>query len=136
MSDSVEYLSPEWFRRADEAVATLAAIPSTVTVAVRVVDLPRNRADVPYRLVLGPDRVRILPIEIDAAPSETELGDVTLTMSYEIASAIARGEIGAQRAFLDGEVRLGGDTTALLGHQADLAEIEDRLSDLRSRTRY
>ncbi|MDH5520446.1 MAG: hypothetical protein OEZ14_07930, partial [Acidimicrobiia bacterium] len=61
---------------------------------------------------------------------------VTLTMSYAIASAIARAEIGAQRAFLDGEVRLGGDTTALLGHQAQLAEIEDRLGELRARTRY
>jgi len=136
MSDSVEYLSPDWFRLADEAVATLAAIPSPVTVAVRVVDLPGNRADVPYRLVLGPDRIRILATKTGVAPSETERGDVTLTMSYEIASAIARGEIGAQRAFLDGEVRLGGDTTALLGHQADLADIEDRLSDLRSRTTY
>ena len=53
-----------------------------------------------------------------------------------IAAAIARGEIGAQRAFLDGEIRLGGDTTALLGHQAELAEIDDRLADLRAITRY
>lgn len=133
MSDPVEYLSPAWFRHADEAVATLTPIPTPVTVSVRVVDLPRDRGDVPYRLVLGPDRVRLLA---DEGRSTDGQGDVTLTMSYEIASAIARGEVGAQRAFLDGEVRLGGDTTALLGHQARLAEIEDRLSDLRSRTRY
>lgn len=134
MNETVEYLTAEWFQHADEAVATLPALPSAVTVAVRVVDLPRNRPDVPYRLVLGPGRVRILATETGGLDAVE--GDVTLTMSYEVASAIARGEIGAQRAFLDGEVRLGGDTTALLGHQAHLAEIEDRLSELRSRTRF
>lgn len=134
MSNPVQYLSAEWFRAADEAVAGLAPIPSPVTVAVRVVDLPHGRADVPYRLVLGPERVRILADAAD--PADGLNGAVTLTMSYGIASAIARGDVGAQRAFLDGEVRLGGDTTTLLGHQTHLAEIEDRLGELRSRTRY
>lgn len=134
MSETVDYLSPEWFRRADDSVAALSPIPSSVTVAVNVVGLPRGRHDVRYQLVLGPDRVRIVPVDGDG-PDDRH-GDVTLTMSYDVASAIARGEIGAQRAFLDGEVRLGGDTTALLGHQARLAEIEDRLGDLRSRTTY
>lgn len=135
MSGSVDYLSAQWFRDADEALAGLTPIPSAVTVAVRVVDLPRGRDDVPYRLILGPDRVRIAADGHDD-PTDGERDAVTLTMSYAIATAIARGEIGAQRAFLDGEVRLGGDTTTLLGHQARLAEIEDRLGELRSRTRY
>ncbi len=136
MSEPVEYLGPEWFRQADEAVAALTPIPSPVTVAVRVTDLPRGRRDIGYRLVLGPDRVRVLATEHRSGAATDEHEGVSLTMSYDIASAIARGEIGAQRAFLDGEVRLGGDTTALLGHQARLAEIEDRLGDLRSRTTY
>ncbi|MDH3299714.1 MAG: SCP2 sterol-binding domain-containing protein [Acidimicrobiia bacterium] len=134
MSETVDYLGPDWFRQADESVAALSPIPSSVTVAVKVVGLPGDRGDVRYQLVLGPDRVRILPVDGDE--TDNGHGDATLTMSYDVASAIARGEIGAQRAFLDGEVRLGGDTTALLGHQARLAEIEDRLGDLRSRTTY
>ncbi len=130
--ESVDYLSAEWFREADDAVAALTPIPSAVTVAVNVHGLSRDRADVSYRLVLGPARVHILAAEPDGAAG----GDVSLTMAYDVAAAIARGEIGAQRAFLDGHVRLGGDTTALLGNQAQLAEIEDRLGDLRARTRY
>ena len=126
---TVEYLSPEWFTEADEAVAALSPIPTAVTVTVTVTDGPRDRPDVRYELVLGPDRVRI----IGGANRD---GNVSLTMSYRVAAAIAQGETGAQRAFLDGEVRLGGDTTMLLGHQEQLARIEDRLSDLRARTRY
>ncbi len=125
---TIDYLSPEWLRSAGQAVASLVPIPSSVVVAVRVVDLPGGRADVEYCLVLGPDRVDI----VIGGPDP----DVSLTMPYEIAAAIAQGSIGAQRAFLDGDVRLGGDTTALLGHQDQLAEIEDRLGELRSRTRF
>ncbi len=136
MNDMVEYLSEEWFREADAEVAALSPIPSPVTVVVEVGARRGHGAqDVTYRLVLGPDRVRVLAGE-PGSDGDAADGHVTLTMTYETASAIAQGKIGAQRAFLDGDVRLGGDTTALLGHQARLAEIEDRLSDLRSRTRY
>ena len=52
------------------------------------------------------------------------------------ACAIAQGLTGAQRAFLDGKIQLGGDTTALLGHQGQLSQIDDQLSGLRAQTVY
>jgi hypothetical protein len=122
-----EYLSSQWFEQADADLARLPVLADGVTIAVRVTGGGR-RPDVAYRLVLGPDRVRMI--------SDDYPGDVRLTMSYEISAAIARGELGAQRAFLDGKIQLGGDTTALLGHQRQLAEIDDQLADLRARTRF
>jgi hypothetical protein len=129
----IPYLSNEWFRLADEALSNLRPIPEPVTVAVRVT--PARGVDdvettgsgiIHYRLVLGPDRVRMI--------ADDEPGDVRLTMSFATASAIARGDAGAQRAFLNGEVQLGGDTTALLGHQDHLSQIDDQLVPLRDRT--
>lgn len=124
---SIPYLSDEWIRQADEALAGLAAVAGDVTVAVRVTG-DGERPDVSYRLVLGPDKVRMI--------GDDQNGDVRLTMPYAVSAAIAQGRIGAQRAFLNGQIQLGGDTTALLGHQAPLAEVDDRLAELRARTRF
>ena len=123
----IGYLGDEWLRAADQAVRDLTPIPSAVIVAVQV-DRDNHEPPVRYRLVLGPDRVRLL--------ADDEPGQVLLIMSYQTACAIAQGRLGARRAFLDGDIRLGGDSTALLGHQRQLAEIDDRLAELRSRTRF
>jgi lipid-binding SYLF domain-containing protein len=62
--------------------------------------------------------------------------DLVLTLAYDLAVSIASGTASAQRAFLDGDIRLGGDVTVLLGTVDALATIDDRLSDLRSVTSY
>lgn len=148
----IDYLSDEWLGEADRAVADLPPLPDAVTVGIRIID---GGAVIGYSLVLGPDRVSIRPYRGDTedpsatspastAEPSTETGDdrdrphddVRLTMPMEVAVGIARGQAGAQRAFLDGHIQLGGDTTVLLGYQQHLAEIDDRLSDLRSRTRF
>ncbi|MDH3296114.1 MAG: SCP2 sterol-binding domain-containing protein [Acidimicrobiia bacterium] len=126
-SEPIDYLSDEWFRLADAALATLPAVADNVTVAVQVLG-DHDGPQACYRLVLGPDRVSVI--------NDDKPGDVRLTMPYSVAAAIAQGRVGAQRAFLDGHITLGGDTTALLGHQDQLAEIDDRLVWLRSRTRF
>jgi putative sterol carrier protein len=123
----LDYLSDEWFKQADMALQNVPALSEHVTVAVRITGDGRV-PDIAYRLILGPGQVRMI--------NDAEPGDVRLTMPYPISVAIARGEIGAQRAFLDGEIQLGGDTTALLGHQSQLADIDDQLAELRSRTNY
>ena len=59
-----------------------------------------------------------------------------MTLSWEVAVAIATGRASAQRAFLDGDLQLGGDTGLLLGHQRALTDIEDRLDELRAETDF
>lgn len=123
---AVDYLSDAWLERAHRAVRGLPPVPSDLAVAVVVTDGPSGARQ--YRLVLGPDRV--------AVSAEPEPAGVRMTLAWADATAIAQGRSSAQRAFLDGRLRLGGDTSLLLGHQEALAAIDDRLASLRAVTRF
>ena len=118
----IRYLSHEWLQRADERLAGLNPVSEPVSVAMTVTGGPDG--DRRYRLILGPDRVGISGGHDDSG--------VRMTLSWEVAVAIAQGRGSAQRSFLDGHLQLGGDTSLLLGHQQALAEIDDRLDDLRA----
>jgi hypothetical protein len=87
-------------------------------------------------MVLGPDRVAIEPGADHDRQGEPEADQVRMTLAWPDAVAIAQGDHSAQRAFLDGQLRLGGDSGLLLGHQDALARLDDRLAGLRARTRY
>lgn len=52
-------------------------------------------------------------------------GDPTLRLSstHAVALAIHQGELSAQRAFLDGDLRIGGEINALIEHRAALSAI-------------
>ncbi|MEZ5245953.1 MAG: SCP2 sterol-binding domain-containing protein [Acidimicrobiales bacterium] len=52
---------------------------------------------------------------------------VTLTSSFETAAAIHAGRLSAQRAFLDGALRIGGDLDVLISHRGALDEIAELL---------
>ncbi len=122
----VPYLSDAWLARADAALAGLAPIPDDLAIGIEVVGGPRG--DRSYRLVLGADRVGV--------STEAEPAGVRMTLEWDDAVAIANGRSSAQRAFLDGRLRLGGDISLLLGHQNALAAIDDRLGSLRDSTDF
>ncbi len=145
----MRYLSDEWLKAADEAIATvdvgvgMAAVAgdassgegataptgaASTAVGVTVLDGPDG--DRRYQLVLDPTNLRVLPGADGAG--------VSMTMSYDVSAAIAQGHLSAQRAFLDGDVRLGGDVALLLGDEAvkALANINDCFSQLRASTVY
>ncbi len=126
MRDRVRYLSDEWLRLADGQLRDLQPVDAEVSLGVTVVGGPDG--DRRYRLILGPDRVGMA----------SGLGDsgVRMTLRWSVAVDVANGRAGAQRAFLDGDLQLGGDTSLLLGHQSTLADIEDRLDELRARTHF
>lgn len=59
---------------------------------------------------------------------DVELGAATdpvavLTTSYEDAVAINKGELDLQAAFARGKLKVDGDVTKLLQHQAELSEV-------------
>jgi hypothetical protein len=122
----MRYLSDEWLTAADEALSGLQPVENELVVGYRVLGGPDGESS--HQLVLGPDRV--------GASRGTGDAGLTLTMSWDLAVSIARGEVCAQRAFLDGRIQLGGDPAVLLGHQQRLAEIDDRLAGLRDQTSY
>ena len=116
-----EYLTDEWFTAAAAAIGTVAA-PSETTVQFQV-----NGA-ASYQLVIGPDST----VRTDT----TSPADVTLTMDYAIAAAIARGDRSAQDAFMAGELRLGGDAMALVRANEHLEAATDPFAALRAETTY
>lgn len=53
---------------------------------------------------------------------------ITLTSSFDTAGEIQAGRLSAQRAFLDGALRIGGDLQVLITHRSVLADIAALLS--------
>lgn len=126
MTDKLRYLSDDWLAEADRRLADLHPITEAVSVGMTVEGGPDG--DRAYRLILGPDRVGMEPGIADSG--------VRMTLPWAVAVAVAQAEASAQRAFLDGHLQLGGDTSLLLGHQRALADIEDRLDQLRAETDF
>ena len=61
---------------------------------------------------------------------------VTFTQDVETATAVNRGELSAQAAFMTGRLRVGGDVQVLLDRQPDLAVVEDIFALVRADTTY
>lgn len=62
--------------------------------------------------------------------------DATVRFSQDLATAveIVRGIASAQRAFMSGRLRVGGDLTALLANAEVLAELDDVFAGVRAET--
>ena len=119
----VRYLSDEWIDKANEAVGGIE--PSAEPFAMT------------YTVTDGPDGERAYTLDL-GVPSIT-LGasaPVGLRMSWAIAKAIALGEMSAQRAFLDGNMRIEGDAQALVGNTDAMTAVDVALAPLRATTTY
>lgn len=122
----MRYLSDQWMQRADSALTGLQPLSTDLSIGFVVVGGPEGQRS--YTLRLGPDTVGIQPGTDDAG--------VTMTLDWEVATGIAQGAGSAQRAFLDGRLKIGGDVGLLLGHQKELADIDDHLGALRAETSF
>ena len=60
--------------------------------------------------------------------------DLRFTTDYATAAQIAAGRLGAQRAFVEGRLRVGGNLSVLISHQRALSTIDDALAGVRART--
>lgn len=118
------YLSAEWLAAANDAVSHLEPTADPIGVGYIVTNTPEG--DVAYTLVLGSTAVAVL-IGTDSA-------GVTLTLDWDLAQRIFKGEESAQRAFLEGAIRVGGDVQLLVGNNDAMAAVDAELAHLRSQT--
>ncbi len=140
-ADVVEYLSPEWLAAAATLVAAdplLAAAATAHELVVEyLVEQPREHGPgehgpgavapgdpVAYHLRLSGGAVALVP---GTAPD----ADVRFRCDHATALAVARGELGAQRAFMEGRLRIGGDVRAIVAAQEVLAAVGDVLAPIR-----
>ena len=119
----MRYLSDEWIDQANAAVSGLE--PSAEPFAVS------------YTIIDGPDGERSYTLDL-SGPSIRQGADapVGLRMRWDVAKDIATGTTSAQRAFLDGNMRIEGDAQALVGNADSMVAIDVALTDLRASTTY
>lgn len=125
----VQYLSDEWL---EEAGAALAA--STVETGDEPVVLQ-------YEVTGAPGGKRSYSLSFADGAVELSTGarkdaSTSFSLDYDVAAAIARGELSAQAAFMQGRLKLGGDVMVLVRQHQLLGDVTDALADLRERTDY
>ena len=69
-------------------------------------------------------------------PGAADHPDLRFTTDYATAAAIAAGTLSAQRAFVEGRLRVGGDLSLLIAHQRAIAAVDDVLAPVRDQTTY
>lgn len=132
----MRYLSPEWIDAAGRALAGDAGLKDA-TVDLRltleqVVTGARTGAPTgTVRWYVAIDHGRV-----ELAEGPAPAADLRFTTTYATAAAIASGSLGAQRAFAEGRLRVGGDLSLLVAHHRTLASLDDALAPLRAETEF
>ena len=121
------FLTEAWIDDLDAAVQAVA-LPDDVQLVVQQIVTDAD-GDVPYVIAIADGRVRV-------HRGRAERSDVSFTQDRATAAAIARGELSAQVAFLDGRLRLGGDLRAVLARAGDLAALDDAFAAARAATEW
>jgi putative sterol carrier protein len=124
------FLSGPWIDALDRAAAADADLAAAtadlaLTIEQEVVDGPDG--DVRFHLTFDHGTVTVAR---GPAPSAT----VRFHQDYETAASIAMGQGSAQRAFMTGRLRVGGDLRVLLAHREVLAQVGDVFAAVREQT--
>jgi putative sterol carrier protein len=125
-----EHLSPAWIAALAEA-ASQAEAPEGIDLVVQqvVIDGGPEGAEAAYAVEVAGGRVAVRAGRVDAP-------DITFTQDRATATAIARGELSAQSAFLDGRLRVGGDLSAALAAARVLSSLTDVFGAAREATSW
>lgn len=124
------FLSDEWIAALHRAAATdadLAERTADLSLSIEQEVLGAPGGDVRFHLVFDKGVVAVAP---GGLPDAT----VRFHQDYATAASIAMGQGSAQRAFMTGRLRIGGDLRALLDHAEVLAQVGDVFASVRDRT--
>ncbi len=107
--------------------ASLARATAGVSLTVEHVVIDGPRGPIRWHVTIDDGRVGLIE-----GPAVAP--DLRFTTDYATAAQIAGGALGAQRAFVEGRLRLGGDLGVLIRHHKALSTIDDVLAGVRART--
>jgi hypothetical protein len=124
-----EFPSATWVADLD-AAARAATAPADLRLVLQQVVLDEDGTE------LAAWAVRIADGAVRVEAGRAEDADVTFTQGRATAAAIARGELAAQRAFLDGDLRVGGDLTRVLDASRQLVGLVDVFGPARTGARW
>ena len=126
----MEYLSDEWLAALDSAARTVTVDPpaaDTIVVQTVVTDPPGPA--IAYHLTLAD---RSIGVQAGASDAPT----VTFTQSRETAAAVASGRRSAQEAFMAGDIRVGGDVTALIQQREAFRAFDEVMAGVLVETEF
>lgn len=123
------FLSPEWVADLAEAARGAAAPADVALVVQQVVVDGRDGGEAAYA-------VRIAAGAVSVTEGRADDADLTFTQDRATAAAIARGELSAQAAFLDGRLQVGGDLDVARAGARALSALDDLFAAPRAATAW
>jgi SCP-2 sterol transfer family len=128
----MRYLSAEWFAAAADALAVdddLRKVTADTDLVLEqtVTDTPDGV--VRWHVVLDHGDTRLVT---GPAPR----ADLRFHTTYDVAGAIARGQVAAPRAFVAGDLAVSGDLSVLTTQLRTLTALDDALRDVRLATTF
>lgn len=123
----VKFLSEEWTQQATDSLNNHDGFASAVAdislgLQFKVTDTPES-GDVDYYLKIGEGLAALKLGEMDDP-------DVSVTNDYTTASAISKGELNMQSAFMTGKLKVSGNLAKLMMHQAALTHLAGAVSSM------
>lgn len=137
------FLSPEWAKAFDSVLdgvtvpgptadAGLAAVGGRFTVVQEIHGAPTG--DVTVVLVVADGTLHLsLAADREAA---SDSADVSISLSYQDAASLSRGELAAAEALGAGRIRVRGDLSVLVASQRMLASAQQYVQALAAQTTY
>ncbi|WKZ82234.1 MAG: SCP2 sterol-binding domain-containing protein [Acidimicrobiia bacterium] len=122
-----KFLSQEWL---DELTATVnahegftgAVANVNLTLQFVVTDAPEGAESTYY--------MRVADGTAQARAGEADDADATITNDYATASAISRGELNTQMAFMTGKLKVSGNMAKLMMNQGMLTQFAAATKDM------
>jgi mannose-6-phosphate isomerase-like protein (cupin superfamily) len=121
----VRFLSDEWMTELDRA-GRAATVPSDVVLVIEH-DIADGDRTVRFHIAFAEGTIRV---HAGPAPAPT----VRFHQDVATAWSVLSGEGSAQRAFMSGDLRVGGDLRALMDHADVLAGLDDVFAQVREQT--
>ncbi|HEX7097750.1 MAG TPA: SCP2 sterol-binding domain-containing protein [Acidimicrobiia bacterium] len=123
---AVRFLSEEWAQAVTDALNNHAGFKTAMGSADLTIQFNTTEApsgDIAYYLTTSGGEAKL---ELGQASD----ADVTINQNYETASAISKGELNVQTAFMTGKIKVSGNLAKLMMHQKAITEWGAAIRDL------
>ena len=123
----VKFLSEEWTQQATDSLNRHDGFASAIEnvdlgLQFKVTGTP-DGGDVDYYVIVGGGSA-------DVKLGESDNPDVSVANDYGTASAISKGELNMQAAFMTGKLKVSGNLAKLMMHQAALTHLAGAVSSM------
>ncbi|MET0729020.1 MAG: SCP2 sterol-binding domain-containing protein [Acidimicrobiales bacterium] len=122
------FLTDAWLADLGEAVHGVA-VPEGMRLVVQQIVVDDDARETAYAIRIEDGRVAV-------APGRAVDADVTFTQDRATATAIARGEVSAQVAFMAGRLRLDGDLLSAMEQTGHIVDLDHLFTATRATTTW